>query len=471
MNCLGANIRLRGVVLPMSITPRSSLCQSLTNPRRHYSKSQISSVRVKRAWSRQLPSLTICNTSIRHASSSVPPDSPRKTPLYDLHIAHKGLMVKFGGYMLPIQYSNHSITESHLFTRENASLFDVSHMVQHTLSGPGAVAFLERITPSDFTGLPIRSSKLSVLLWPKTGGIVDDTMITRLGPQSFYLVTNAGCREKDINYLCNQLEEFEKSNGEKVKWDILEDHGLIALQGPLSEEIISNVLVEAEVKDLKKMYFSQSQYIKIKLSDESKSAALLITRGGYTGEDGFEISIPHNEMVQVTERLLQSASHKKLRFAGLAARDSLRLEAGMCLYGHDLNDSITPVEAGLSWVIGKNRRIDGNFNGAEVIIPQLTPANKGGKGVLKRRVGLIVEGAPAREGTNIVDAEGSQIGVVTSGCPSPSLGKNISMGYIKDGFHRPGTKINVVVRGKGRKAEVTKMPFVPAKYWKEATPA
>jgi aminomethyltransferase len=196
------------------------------------------------------------------------------------------------------------------------------------------------------------------------------------------------------------------------------------------------------------------------------SSPLLISRGGYTGEDGFEISIPPDETVAVAEALLQSAKPQRLQLAGLGARDSLRLEAGMCLYGHDLDDSTTPVEAALSWVIGKSRRMEGGFHGAEVILKQLTPRSKGGNGVQRRRIGLIVEGAPAREGAEIVDENGEKIGNITSGCPSPTLGKNIAMGYIKDGYHKSGTDVEVVVRGKKRRAQVTKMPFVPTKYWK-----
>jgi aminomethyltransferase len=309
------------------------------------------------------------------------------------------------------------------------------------------------------------------LLWPVTGGIVDDTIITRLGLQSFYVVTNAACREKDLKYFEEQLAEFKNGGGEKVEWKILEGWGLVALQGPLSEDILSSVLVEPEETELRELYFGQSKFIKVKLLSGEASSPLLVSRGGYTGEDGFEISIPPTEAVAVTEALLQSATKERLQLAGLGARDSLRLEAGMCLYGHDLDDTTTPVESALSWVIGKDRRTSGGFHGSEVILRQLTSKSKGGSGVERRRIGLIVEGAPAREGADIVDEKGEKIGSITSGCPSPTLGKNIAMGYIKDGFHKAGTNLHVVVRGKKRKAQVTKMPFVPSKYWKGAAPA
>ncbi|KAN0117392.1 glycine cleavage system T protein [Hyaloscypha variabilis] len=408
---------------------------------------------------------------IRHASSTSTASELQKTPLYDLHIAHGGKMVPFGGFHMPVQYSGLSVSASHHFTRSHSSLFDVSHMVQHRFSGPGSNAFLERITPASIAGLEAHRSGLSTLLWPVTGGIVDDTIITRLGPESFYVVTNAACREKDLKYFEEQLSEFKNEGGEEVEWEILEGWGLVALQGPLSEDILSSVLIEPEGTQLKELYFGQSQFIKVKLLSGEASSPLLVSRGGYTGEDGFEISIPPTEAVAVTETLLQNATKERLQLAGLGARDSLRLEAGMCLYGHDLDDTTTPVEAALSWVIGEDRRTSGGFHGAEIILSQLTPKSKGGSGVERRRIGLIVEGAPAREGADIVDEKGEKIGNITSGCPSPTLGKNIAMGYIKDGFHKSGTNVDVLVRGKKRKAQVTKMPFVPSKYWKGAAPA
>jgi aminomethyltransferase len=380
-------------------------------------------------------------------------------------------MVPFGGFHMPVQYASLSVSASHHFTRSHASLFDVSHMVQHRFSGPGSNAFLERITPASIAGLETHRSGLSTLLWPVTGGIVDDTIITRLGPELFYVVTNAGCREKDLKYFKEQLKEFKKQGGENVEWEVLEGWGLIALQGPLSEDILTRVLAQPEENKLKELLFGQSKFIKIRLLGGEISSPLLVSRGGYTGEDGFEISIPSEEAVAVTEALLQTATENRLQLAGLGARDSLRLEAGMCLYGHDLDDTTTPVEAALSWVIGKDRRTGGGFHGSDVILGQLTPKSKGGNGVERRRIGLIVEGAPAREGAEIVDEKGEKIGNITSGCPSPTLGKNIAMGYIKDRFHKSGTNVEVVIRGKKRKAQVTKMPFVPTKYWKGVAPA
>lgn len=347
--------------------------------------------------------------------------------------------------------------------------------VQHRLSGPAASLLLEKITPSSITALSNYHSTLSCLLHPTTGGIVDDTVITRLGPQTFYLVTNAACRAKDLAYIKEQIADSPDSN--HVDWQVLDNWGLVALQGPLSAEILQNALgaahatdLEGREFDLQALYFGQCKHFIVDIpSSNLEPAPILVSRGGYTGEDGFEISIPPPLTRVFTEHLLKDAGPKKLRLAGLGARDSLRLEAGMCLYGHDLNDDTTPVEAGLSWVVHKDRRIGGGFHGDGVILRELKPVKEGGTGPARRRVGLIVEGAPAREGAKIMAADGEEeIGHVTSGCPSPTLRKNIAMGYVKNGMHKVGTDVVVVVRGKRRKGVVTKMPFVPSKYWKQA---
>ncbi|KAI0450880.1 glycine cleavage system T protein [Xylaria acuta] len=419
--------------------------------------------------------------SRRTYASSSSSDAPlRKTALYDLHLAHGAKMVPFGGFEMPVQYSGLSVSASHHFTREKASLFDVGHMVQHRFEGPGATAFLQRITPGSLESLPTHHSTLSALLWPGTGGIVDDTIVTRLGPELFYVVTNAACREKDLAYLGEQLAAWD---GAGVRHEVLDGWGLIALQGPLAEELLAQILEgDPAETNLRELYFGQSRFAKVR--GAAAGGPVLISRGGYTGEDGFEISIPPADTVAVTEALLDAAGGpERLQFAGLGARDSLRLEAGMCLYGHDLDDSTTPVEAALGWIVGRDRRNPASsskdadkdkdkFHGADVVLAQLTPKSRGGSGVARRRVGLLIEGAPAREGAEIVsnDDDGGdekkKIGVVTSGCPSPTLGKNIAMGYVKDGLHKAGTEVQVLVRGRPRKAVVTKMPFVPTKYYK-----
>lgn len=405
--------------------------------------------------------------SIRLASSSSSGgEALKKTPLYDFHVANGAKMVPFAGYHMPVQYSSLSLADSHHFTRNHASLFDVSHMVQHIFKGPAAAAFLEKVTPSSWSSVAPMSGKLTTFLWPGTGGIVDDTIVTRIGEDEYYVVTNGACLDKDTKYIDEELGKF----GGDVQWTRLDGSGLVALQGPQAAEILSEVL--ATDINLKEFYFGNTVQAQLKLADGSKTHPVLISRGGYTGEDGFEISFngklyPASEStVKAVESLIKAAGPERLQMAGLGARDSLRLEAGMCLYGHDLDDTTTPVEAGLSWIIPPERRKAGGFHGAEVILPQLTPKSKGGAGVERRRVGFVVQGAPAREGAEIQTKDGDKIGVITSGVPSPTLGKNIAMGYIKDGLHKAGTEVDVVVRGRKRPAVVTKMPFTPAKYWK-----
>ncbi|XWW93030.1 hypothetical protein V2A60_000958 [Cordyceps javanica] len=407
--------------------------------------------------------------AVRHGSGAAPGGDLKKTPLYDFHVAQGGKMVPFAGYHMPVQYSNLSLADSHHFTRNHASIFDVSHMVQHIFKGPDAAAFLERVTPSAWATQGHMQSKLTTFLWPGTGGIVDDTVITRLGEDEYYVVTNGACLDKDTKYIDEQLGQF----GGAVEWTRLDNSGLFALQGPQAAEILAQVIDRdyADV-DLKSLYFGNAVWAQLKLAGGAKTHPVLISRGGYTGEDGFEVSFngklypAFDTTTPAVEALLAAAGPERLQMSGLGARDSLRLEAGMCLYGHDLDDTITPVEAGLSWIIPKERRAtDAGFHGAEVVVPQMTPRSKGGAGVQKRRVGLVVEGAPAREGATI-QKDGETIGTITSGVPSPTLGKNIAMGYIKDGQHKSGTEVDVVVRGRKRKAVVAKMPFIQTRYWK-----
>ncbi|KAL4809575.1 hypothetical protein BDV18DRAFT_132376 [Aspergillus unguis] len=411
---------------------------------------------------------------VRYASTAVPPKNLRQTQLYDLHVAKGAKMVPFAGYSMPLQYSDLSHVESHMWTREKASLFDVSHMVQHRLSGPGALEFLMKVTPSSIDKLRDNTSTLSCLLEAGTGGIVDDTVITRLSDDTFYFVTNAGRRDEDLAFLTAEMDAFKAANGEEkdIKWDILSEHSLIALQGPEAAAALQP-LVQGENSDLSTLYFGSCRSLHLTLPDGSTTPEpLLISRTGYTGEDGFEISIPASvSPSQVTELLL---SNESVRLAGLAARDSLRLEAGMCLYGHDISTAQTPPGAALGWIVGKDRRDasspQSHFNGSSAILPQLaSPA----KNLSQRRVGFTVEkGSPAREGAVIVDINDenkAQIGVITSGLPSPSLGgTNIAMGYIRQGLHKKGTEVGVLVRNKVRKATVTGMPWVESRFYRKA---
>ena len=485
-----SSVRCYSVIAPC-ITTQCYEPMDIQSARKSIEGSLRACRRSHRALARSLHQRRHDSSTSANNSQSVgkqPEGTLSRTALYDLHVEKGAKMVPFAGYSMPVHYIDLSVGESHKWTRERASLFDVGHMyaiqclyakkllmslrrVQHHISGPGATAFLEMIAPISVASLAQNHSTLSCLLHPVTGGIVDDTVVTRLGPELFYLVTNAACKRKDLAYLEKQLQTRDTRHG-NVDWVVRNDWGLVALQGPLSVGILEKTLQISGVEDLdlRSLYFGQCMTIDFKapgITPGSVEGKILISRGGYTGEDGFEISLPPPLTVDFTRLLLGTAGTDRLRLAGLGARDSLRLEAGMCLYGHDLDDNTTPIEAGLSWVVHQNRRTEGGFHGHETILRQLKPAKEGG-GVERRRVGLIVERVPAREGAEIVGPDDKVVGRVTSGCPSPTLGKNIAMGYVRNGLHKIGTELGVLVRGQRRKAEVAKMPFVASKYWKQA---
>jgi aminomethyltransferase len=347
---------------------------------------------------------------------------------------------------MPIQYKD-SIMESTVNCRTNGSLFDVAHMCGLSLKGRGAIPFLESLVIADVAGLKDGTGTLTVFTNEK-GGAIDDSIVTKVTDQHIYLVVNAGCRDKDLAHIEAHMEAFNKKGGD-VKWHIHDERSLLALQGPLAAPTLQLLTKE----DLSKMYFSDFKMIDI------NGYACFLTRTGYTGEDGFEISVPSENAVDLAKAILEK-SEDKVRLTGLGARDSLRLEAGLCLYGNDMEQHITPVEAGLSWAIGKRRRAEGGFLGADVILKQLQEGPK------IRRVGMFTQGPPARGHSELVSSSGEKIGEVTSGGFSPCLKKNIAMGYVKSGLHKAGTEFKVVVRGKSYDAVVTKMPFVPTKYYK-----
>jgi len=383
--------------------------------------------------------LTLAKRSYASASESL-----KQTALYDFHLKHGGKMVPFAGYAMPVQYSGMGVLASHLHTREKASIFDVSHMLQTRLVGKDRAKFFETLVVADLHNLPVGSGTLSVFT-NENGGIIDDTIIMQQA-DSLYVVSNAACAEKDLAHINKHLKVFQDKGGD-VDLKIIEDHSLVAIQGPKAAAALESLIGE----DLRDFAFMNGRFITI------RGVHCHVARSGYTGEDGFELSIPTADAVNITDLLL---SHPDVELAGLGARDSLRLEAGLCLYGHDLDDTTTPVEGGLTWTIPKSRRETGGFLGAEHILPQI----KGG--VSRRRVGLFVEGAPAREGAEILSPDGEVIGKVTSGVPSPCLKRNIAMGYVKNGFHKNGTALKVRVRNRVQEASITKMPFVPAKYHK-----
>jgi aminomethyltransferase len=370
----------------------------------------------------------------------------KKTALYDFHLANGGKMVPFAGWSMPIQYKD-SIMDSTVNCRENGSLFDVSHMCGLSLKGKDCIPFLEKLVIADVAGLANGTGTLTVFTNEK-GGAIDDSVITKVKEDHMYIVVNAGCRDKDLAHIEGHMKSFQAKGGD-VSWHIHDERSLLALQGPLAAPVLQHLTKE----DLSKMYFGDFHIIDI------NGSSCFLTRTGYTGEDGFEISVPSENAVDLAKAILEK-SEGKIRLTGLGARDSLRLEAGLCLYGNDMEQHITPVEAGLAWAIGKRRRAEGGFLGAETILKQLAD------GPPIRRVGFISAGPPARSHSEIQNESGANIGEITSGGFSPCLKKNIAMGYVKSGQHKTGTKVKILIRGKAYDGTITKMPFVPAKYYR-----
>ncbi|VEN36320.1 unnamed protein product [Callosobruchus maculatus] len=372
------------------------------------------------------------------------------TALYDFHVQKGGKIVNFGGFMLPVQYSDLSIVNSHLFTRANASLFDVSHMLQTEIRGKNCVEYFETICTADIQGLKNSSGTLTVFTNEK-GGILDDLIVTKVSEDQLYVVSNAARKDHDQKHILKALENYKKANpAADIKITFLEpkDRSLLALQGPKAAEALQKLTST----DLSSLYFMTST-----VGDVAGVKDCRITRCGYTGEDGFEISIPAEASTKVANALLGSET---VKLAGLGARDSLRLEAGLCLYGNDITTETTPVEAALTWLVQKRRRELKNFPGAEVILNQI----KDGSAV--KRIGIISEsGPPARQGAVILSEDEKELGKITSGCPSPSISKNIAMGYVPISHSKVGTKLKLQIRNKLYDAIVSKMPFVPSRYY------
>jgi aminomethyltransferase len=368
-------------------------------------------------------------------------DEPAKTPLFQKHVALAARMVPFAGYAMPVQYEA-GVMREHLATRQSAGLFDVSHMGQAFIdSDADTASVMERLVPGDIQGLAPGQVRYSVLLDDR-GCIIDDLMISRLAddPNRLFIVVNAGRKDVDFAHIKAGLK------GE-ARLTLAPERALIALQGPKAASVL-----ERFVPDIAAMKFMTITRTVMNGVDA------IITRSGYTGEDGFEISILDQNAGYIWDLLL---AESEVSAIGLGARDSLRLEAGLCLYGHDIDLTTTPVEASLSWVIPKRRRQAADFPGAATILKQLAD------GPARKRVGLRSLGrAPVREGAEIVDADGHVIGTVTSGTFSPSLNTPIAMGYVPSTFSAIGTQLGLMVRGKPQAAEVCAMPFVPHHYVK-----
>ncbi len=369
--------------------------------------------------------------------------APARTPLYARHIALGGRMVDFAGYALPVNYGKGVLAE-HLFTREKAGLFDVSHMGQAILSGPDAARRLESLVPGDIQALA--SGRIRYTQFTNdAGGILDDLMVTRLAAnaagEKLFLVVNAACKQADFAHLRAKLPD--------LRLEVLEDHALIALQGPAAAAAL-----ERHVPGVSGLGFMAQNFF------SWRGGEIGVSRSGYTGEDGFEISLAPEAARSLADQLLLENDVEPI---GLGARDSLRLEAGLCLYGHDIDTTTSPIEAGLVWSISKRRREQGGFPGAARLQKELA------EGLTRQRVGLAPDGkAPAREGAEITDAEGAVIGKVTSGGFAPSLGRPVAMGYVPPEFAHEGTSVNLIVRGKALPARVVPLPFVPTRYHRPA---
>lgn len=362
----------------------------------------------------------------------------KTTPLNAAHRALGARMVGFGGYDMPVQYEG--VLAEHRWTREHAGLFDVSHMGQCRISGADAISQFERFVPGDYQILKSGKQKYSLLLNAE-GGIIDDLMAGKPDHDGLFVVVNAGNKDEDFAFWKANLEG-------DAKLTVFDDRSLIAIQGPEAAEVMLKyepVLAEFGFMDCARLMLF--------------GVDCFVSRSGYTGEDGYEISAPNADAERIWNTILEDARVKPI---GLGARDSLRLEAGLPLHGHDIDPTTSPVEGALTFALSKSRKERADFNGAERILKELAD------GPSRVRIGLNVkEGAPAREGAEIADADGNVIGKVTSGGPSPTLGRNIAMGYVPPAYSELGTDLKVIVRGKSAAAEVIAMPFAATRYYRK----
>ncbi len=365
----------------------------------------------------------------------------KTTPLIDLHMRLGGKLVDFAGYSLPVQYAT-GIIKEHLHTRSAAGLFDVSHMGQLVVSGDGAAQRLEAMLPIDAQALT-QGKQTYTLLMNDVGGIIDDLIVTRWADDTFYLVVNAARLDVDLAVIREHLSGLEVEHRT--------DRALLALQGPAAVSVLADFAPE-----LQTLPFMQGVW------QEILGVECFVSRSGYTGEDGFELSIPGDSAEAIAQRLLENTAVKPI---GLGARDTLRLEAGLCLYGHDLDESVSPVEAGLSWSIAKARRSAGEraggFPGAERYFSEAA------NGPSRRRVGLAIQRrAPVREGAQIIGPDDKELGNVSSGGFSPSLDKPVAMGYVNSEALAAGTPLRALHRGRSVDIAVSRLPFVEQRYYR-----
>lgn len=364
-------------------------------------------------------------------------DNIKQTPLDALHRELGGKMVAFAGYDLPVHYKAGIIAE-HLHTRSGAALFDVSHMGQAVLRGDkdDVAQALETLVCGDIRNLPVGKLRYTMLT-TEDGGIIDDLIVTNHA-NHLHLVVNASRKDVDFAHIASKLEG-------RCTLEERTDRALLAVQGPAAARVMSRMAPAC-----RHLLFMTAEPLKV------AGVPCLVSRSGYTGEDGYEISVPAEEAGHMARLFLDEPEVKPV---GLGARDSLRLEAALCLYGNDIDETTTPIEAGLAWTISKRRRADGGFPGADVMIRQLN------EGVERKLVGILPEGkAPARAHTAITDLDGNLIGEVTSGGYAPSVGGPVAMGYVGMEHAEPGTRVNLVVRGKPLPGRICKRPFVERRY-------
>jgi aminomethyltransferase len=371
-------------------------------------------------------------------NTQAPATAPMKrTPLYDAHVRLGARIVPFAGYDMPVQYEG--VLAEHRWTRDHAGLFDVSHMGQAKLRGANPFASFEKLVPGDYQGLKPGKQRYSMLLNAQ-GGILDDLMAGRPDDDGLFVVVNAGCEDADFALI-------EKTLAGEAVLERLSDRALLAIQGPEAAAVMA-----AHEPRLAEMGFMETARLALFGVDA------FVSRSGYTGEDGYEISVPAADAQRIWDTILKDARVKPI---GLGARDSLRLESGLPLYGHDVDETTSPVEASLTFALSKRRKEAADFLGAERILREL------GGDVARVRVGIKSSGAPAREGAEIADADGTVVGVVTSGGPSPTLGHNIAMGFVPPALSALGTSLQLIVRGKPQAAEVVAMPFVQQRYFRK----
>ena len=379
---------------------------------------------------------------------ATPPDNLLLTPLNDLHIALGARMVPFAGYSMPVQYPAGLMAEHH-HTRTAAGLFDVSHMGQLRLVGPDAAAAFESLIPVDVIDLPVGKQRYGLLLNDE-GGIIDDLMFFKRESDIFVIV-NGACKVGDIAHIQAKI-------GARCQVIPMPERALLALQGPQAVTALSRLAPGVE-----KLVFMTGGNFTVQAG--TQAIKVFLTRSGYTGEDGFEISVHASQAEALAKALLAQPEVKPI---GLGARNSLRLEAGLPLYGNDIDTGTTPVEAALGWAMQKVRRTEGEraggFPGATKILAQLAA---GAAGIERKRVGLIaLERVPVREHTELQDLSGQRIGEVTSGLLGPTIDKPVAMGYVPPAFAALGTRVNAIVRGKAVPMEVVAMPFVPTRYYR-----